>query len=133
MWRRFVLLSSLRRRLLFRALVALARARTALWIYPFSRFRRPEVAAVRGGDPASIVWAINTAARMVPRATCLVRALAAQRLLASHGHVSELRIGVASSAATGFEAHAWVECAGTVLIGRTETQYARLLTWSAAQ
>ena len=48
--------------------------------------------------------------------TCLVRALALQRFLAQHGHVSELRIGVTRSD-KGFEAHAWLIDGEEVLEG----------------
>ena len=51
----------------------------------------------------------------VPRATCLVQALAAQVLLSWQGLDSHLRIGVALSADKEFEAHAWVECDGIAL------------------
>ena len=38
-------------------------------------------------------------------------------LLTRHGYSAQLRIGVARAAAGPFKAHAWVECAGTVIIG----------------
>jgi hypothetical protein len=60
---------------------------------------------------------VEVAARRVPRATCLVRALAAQALLARHGHPSQLRLGVARGADRAFEAHAWLERDGQILIG----------------
>ena len=56
--------------------------------------------------------------------------LAAHRLLAEHGHDSDLRIGVAKSGAAGFAAHAWVECGGAVLVGQTDSEYSLLLEWS---
>jgi hypothetical protein len=64
-----------------------------------------------------IVWAVGAAGRLVPRTTCLARALAAQALLARRGHASELRLGVAGGAGRVFEAHAWLERDGRVLIG----------------
>lgn len=64
---------------------------------------------------ARIAWAIGAGSRYVPRATCLVRALAGRRLLAAHGHRAHLRIGVAKS--TELQAHAWLEYEGRVLIG----------------
>src|SRR5271168_3167277 len=42
-----------------------------------------------------IVWAVETSSRVVPGATCLVRAVAAQYLLASAGYQSQIRVGVA--------------------------------------
>jgi hypothetical protein len=46
-----------------------------------------------------------------------VRAVAAQWLLARHGHPACLRIGVRPRAAAPFEAHAWLEHEGRVIIG----------------
>ena len=116
------------RKLLYAAWVSLVRARIAVSVVSLPCLgRKPRLAAARpGSDPTRIAWAVCVASHFVPRATCLVRALAAHRLLAKHGHVSDLRIGVAKSVATGFTAHAWVESGGTILIGHTDSEYAVL-------
>jgi hypothetical protein len=125
-------LSGADRRLVCAAWVSLVRARIAVWSVSLPRLRRkPHLAARAGADAARIGWAVCVASRFVPRATCLVRALAAHRLLAAHGHDSELRIGVAKGGAAGFAAHAWVECGGAVVVGRTDAEYAVLLEWKA--
>jgi len=70
--------------------------------------------------------AVSRAARLVPRASCLTQALALQRLLSRRGLESSLFLGVDRAGqpsetprlrAKGFEAHAWVEWRGRVLIG----------------
>ncbi len=70
--------------------------------------------------------AVSRAARWVPRASCLTQALVLQRLLARRGYASSLFLGVDRAGkpsqtprprAKGFEAHAWVEWRGRVLIG----------------
>jgi len=70
--------------------------------------------------------AVSRAARLVPRASCLTQALALQRLLARRGLESSLFLGVdragkpsgaARALSKGFEAHAWVEWRGRILIG----------------
>jgi hypothetical protein len=66
--------------------------------------------------PSRIAWAIAATTRLIPRSTCLVRALAARRLLARHGYPSTLHLGVAR-APHGLDAHAWLECQGATLIG----------------
>jgi hypothetical protein len=120
------------RTLLCAAWVSLLRARIAVSVVSLPRLRRnPPLAARPGADPARIAWALGVVSRFVPRPTCLVRALAAHRLLAKHGHASDLRIGVAKSGAAGFAAHAWVECGGTVLVGQTDSEYSLLVDWSA--
>jgi hypothetical protein len=79
----------------------------------------------------SIAWAVTVASRYVPAATCLTQALAVQGLLAGRGHPACLCIGLARSAAGRFQAHAWVECAGRVVIGGAEApiRFTPLLHW----
>jgi len=66
-------------------------------------------------------WAVTRAARFVPGASCLTQALSLQVLLARRGLHSRLCIGVRKGAASAFEAHAWVERGGRVLIGGEDT------------
>ena len=107
------------------ALAYLSVMRIALWTGPFRRLQRTVPIAPRttGPSPDRLAWAITAAAACVPRSTCLVRALAAQRLFARHGHRSDLRIGVAKSAEAVFEAHAWLESDGRTLVGASQRQY----------
>ena len=57
----------------------------------------------------------------MPRATCLTQALALRSLLAADGRPSALRLGVARER-RGFEAHAWLESEGRILIGGGDVQ-----------
>ena len=147
-WRRFVALPPRKRGLLARAWLALARARLELALAPFALVRlRPRVAPTQRADAGSVAWAIRAAARFIPRATCLVQALAAHRLLARLGHDALLNIGVAKPPrgipgsepavreawSYHFGAHAWVEYRGAVLVGGSETQYTPLVQWSGVQ
>ncbi len=62
-------------------------------------------------------WAVRTAAHVLPVSlTCLPQALAVKYLLRNYSNLP-LNIGVQQSAAEGFEAHAWVERAGRIIIG----------------
>lgn len=75
-----------------------------------------------------IVWALDAAARLVPGATCLVQALAAQTLLIRHGYRPRLTIGVEKNK-DRFTAHAWITCGGEILIGgQLARNYASLLS-----
>jgi hypothetical protein len=68
-----------------------------------------------------VVWAVELASLYVPTTgTCLVRALAAQVLLARRGHPTLLHIGVARKGGEGLQAHAWLESGGKVVIGGHE-------------
>ena len=132
---RFLALPSAEQRLVLAAACLLAGVRLGLWILPFRRVHgavgalasRPRPRAPSGPTIERIVWAVGAANCLVPRTTCLVRALAAQALLGRHGHTSELRLGVAGGAGRAFEAHAWLEHDGRVLIGGpVEARYAPL-------
>ena len=129
---RFVALSPAERRLFLGAAGLLATVRLALWVLPF-RWVGGSLSALgaRRGSPRSgappvesVVWAVGAAARLVPGATCLVRALTAQTLLARRGYASQLRLGAAGGPGRPFEAHAWIERDGQVLIGGpVDTRY----------
>lgn len=71
-----------------------------------------------------LIGAIETAGRNVPRATCLVRAIAGQAFLARYGHQTDLRIGVLKDQSEErVKAHAWLESQGLVLLGGTVGPY----------
>ncbi len=119
--RAFLALTATDQVLLVRALAWVVLARVALWFVPFTRLRaaadglRPS-SFRRGADPRRIAWAVERSARVVPRATCLSQALAADAMLRRAGRMPTLRIGVAKDAGT-LEAHAWLELDGEVLVG----------------
>ena len=86
----------------------------------------------RTGAKPELLTAFRRAAVRLP-GTCLVRALALQRLLAEHGHRSELRIGVAKGDG-GLLAHAWLVDGPEILVGggaQAET-YKVLAQWPTA-
>lgn len=88
-------------------------ARTAGWAVP------PAALAAR------VAWSVDQASRLAARPTCLVRAIAGQRLLAMKGYGSEIRVGVCNSGETGFEAHAWLKAGDTVVLGGTSSELGR--------
>ena len=118
------------RRLLISAVLLLWAVRLGLWLLPLRTLRRlvtrfqghpPRLPAT--GSEASrlsierIAWAVAQASRSVPRATCLTQAFAAQILLTRQGYPASLRIGVAKGEGGQFQAHAWVETQGRVVLG----------------
>ena len=63
-----------------------------------------------------------------PAETCLTQALATQVLLTRRGHQTSLQIGVARGEENQFQAHAWLECGGKVVIGGSELErYTRIV------
>lgn len=109
------------RRLLLTASGWLLAFRIALWTRPFAEVRSlvdrwSGRSPSAGVAPARVAWAVEHAARIVPGATCLTRALAAEVMLRRTGGRPDLRFGVARDAGD-FEAHAWLELGGRVLVG----------------
>ena len=77
--------------------------------------RIPVVARPVSGEAASsIARAVTRARAAVPGATCLVRALALQALLARRGRSAHLRLGFVRSEDGVVSGHAWVESEGRV-------------------
>lgn len=105
-----------------------AAVRLLLWTLPYARARallgRPSglAPAPRGSAPVpdAVAARVARAARVIPGATCLVQALAAEWLLARAGYRTTVRFGVARRGA-GIEAHAWLEYDGRVLLGGEES------------
>jgi hypothetical protein len=65
-----------------------------------------------------IAWAVAAASGLVPDGSnCLIRALAAGRMLSHYGYASTLQIGVTKALDGGLAAHAWLESDGRVIIG----------------
>ncbi len=131
--------TSTERRLLAEAASLLVAARTALWIFPYrwtqrrfsvpvSRARRVADEAVAAGLAADVALAVRRASRGVPAASCLTQALATRAMLGRHGVTCTLCFGVAKRDDGMLEAHAWVEHAGRVVIGRVPDmeRFARL-------
>jgi Transglutaminase-like superfamily len=124
------------RSLLAEAVLWLAATRLGLWLLPLQQVRRLLARAAlsamrtRRSRPSveRIVWAVSAAQRVVPRATCLPQALAAEALLLRSGYAAGLRIGVVRTAPGRLVGHAWVEQDGRVVLGdmRDLSRYAPL-------
>jgi hypothetical protein len=104
--------------------------RLALWVIPFPKlynwaiqFRKGSIGdkPLSNGQVYKVVWAVSAAARRVPKATCLTQALATQIMLGRRGHRTSLQLGIMKTQAGKFDAHAWVERNGHVLIGLNNT------------
>jgi len=139
----FLRLPSWDRRLLIKATVTVGAVRMGLWVLPFRILRRivsttTTANEVQTADRTTInrvVWAVWTASRYVPAATCLTQALATQVLLGRRRQPACLRVGVAKGEDGQLQAHAWVESDGAVIIGGSESelgQYTPLLALNGA-
>ena len=92
--------------------------------------RRQASWPARHPDPAwleDFAWALNAAARRVPfRADCIVRVLAAERVLTLRGWAFDIRLE-AGPAAAGFAAHASLACGGVEVTGGGSSELATLV------
>lgn len=114
---------------LARATVWVVGVRAALATLPWRRvsewFATP---GARPGTPdwdrARIdLWAVHAVTRRLLKGRpCLTQALVARRFLRRHGVKTDLRLGAVRDE-RGFQAHAWLERDGRVVIGGTESIY----------
>ena len=125
----------------FSAFFLLAAVRVALWLLPFKALRWIFFRLARAYGPRTEkdqfpsetgVWALEAASRYVPRATCLTQAMAGQLLFGLKGTPASVRIGVAKQGPRNFEAHAWLESEGKILIGGADAdqRYACLMAFN---
>ena len=110
------------RSLLIEALWLVVTARVAMRTLPFTAVRRYLARRVPPGragvsTPEQIARAVKAVGRRIPGTTCLTEAVAGHTMLQRHGHDAVLRIGVRRGDSATLDAHAWVECGGTVAIG----------------
>jgi Transglutaminase-like superfamily len=122
-WQRFWRLSGVERRIVLEAAAVLIATRAGLGVAGFHRWKswldRVKPGTKRDDDGSSAAF---TVARMEAaaerhlffRPNCLERSLSLWWLLRRRGISSDLRIGGRKDGGR-FEAHAWLECNGTVL------------------
>jgi hypothetical protein len=129
------------RRLVLQVVPWLLAIRLALKLIPLPALRRALGGAARtlpmsnhSGDvePMRVAWAVRAASRrLLGDGSCLAQALTTELFLRRVHIPASLCIGVAKDEAGKLVAHAWVESAGTVVIGGTQLRlerYARLVT-----
>lgn len=131
---KFFRLDAADRQLLVSAFFLVSSVRLGLSVLPFSIMRRLLLGSGRSDRRSPIasgdivdrtVWAVTVASSYVPAATCLTQALAARKLLVKWGCDAVVRIGAARNKAGRFQAHAWVESSGKVVIGGSESSLNR--------
>jgi hypothetical protein len=117
---------------LIQTVLVTAIVRLGLWLLPFRNVQQiVNSLAYSANQPkpcpsiAQLANTVTAASRYVPAASCLTQALTMQILLGRCGHVSTLRIGVARSQDGKFQAHAWVELEGRIVIGGTAEDLAQ--------
>lgn len=123
---KFLRLSAADCRLLGKTLLLVWAIRLGLWLLPFRVVRCLLLKMANGLTGAEtsdcimvnrIVWAVTKTSPYVPAATCLTQAIATKVLLGRYGYHVNVHLGVAWSEAGQFQAHAWVESKGNIIIG----------------
>lgn len=79
----------------------------------------------RALSPQLLTWTIETAARFIPGASCLTRALALRYLLAQAAVDACIEIGVRTTESGTFKAHAWVKMDDGLITNDTPDNIAR--------
>lgn len=126
--RKLLVLSTADLQLLVEAGLLVVLVRLGLWVLPFRKLKAftehmPLDARKENIDwefAGKIAWAVRVTSRLIFKASCLTQAVATQILLTRRGFSSDLQIGVARNEAGKFEAHAWVESRGRVVIGELQ-------------
>lgn len=122
---KFFLLNKAERRIFISALRLLAYYRVSLKVCPLKsiflevrRECRDEIAGVNqiGITIGRIGQLIGTASRCIPFTTCFSRALAGLVVYRANGFPVKLHIGVSRDQNDGLAAHAWLTCAGEVVL-----------------
>lgn len=124
---RFVKLPTAEKILFTEAFFFVAATRIVLWVIPFRLFKNsfrkffstsPEIAEPDWSQLEKIVRAVKFASRFIPFASCLTQAVSALIIVKLNGQQAELKIGVTGGTNKEFEAHAWLERDGQILIGK---------------
>jgi len=105
------------------ALCVIAMIRLGLSTLGYNRLRHIVPVARHAAPPEmlrAVAWAVRRSARLVPGASCLTQALAAQFLLARRGFNSIIKVGVREEGGK-ILAHAWLISETQVVIGGSGT------------
>lgn len=129
----FIKLSSQEKLLALESLFWIILIRIMIWIFPFPYVKKKvqNIANYSLNDSNKVPierirFMIIMASRYVPQATCLVQSLAGYILFSKYGYNTLIKIGVINEEGI-FEAHAWLEHRGKVVLGESEKNYKTIL------
>lgn len=111
--------------------------RVMIWVFPFSFVQKrvqiianylspDELDKIPTVKMKRIRMMIVIISRYIPWATCLVQAMAGHILFSRYGYNTIIKIGVLNEDGV-FEAHAWLEKNGDVVLGESEKNYKTIL------
>ncbi len=121
-FRKFVSLSFREKLFLVKAVLLVLAIRLGLTFLTFSTLQGylRKGAKMQNGSTQrlsvdQVAWLVAAASRFIPKATCLVQAMALDDLLYRQGYSANLQIGVTKGEKGELQAHAWVESGGRVI------------------
>jgi Transglutaminase-like superfamily len=131
---KFLRLPGRDRLFLLKTYILLTLIRLGLWLVPFEQLWKALVRLGQYRTPKAFsspvriwavvqraIWAVNWSCKLTPGgAKCLARALTVKVLLDRNYCAADFKIGVAKNGDGKFEAHAWIEVEGTVVIGQLQ-------------
>ena len=106
------------------AVILVSAIRVGLTLLPFSTLQKLlakitkkniDLERKRRFSIDQVAWSVAAVSHCVPKATCLVQALAIQVLLLSQDYPANLQIGVVKDGEEQLQAHAWVEIQGKII------------------
>lgn len=124
---RFFIFPYQKKKLLVQSLTLVWIVRLSLWLIPFKWLNKclsyfePDVQNIKETDWEiinSVTASVRVSSKYVPYSSCLTQALATRTLLNLKGQKSQLKIGVDKDKKENFEAHAWIEKDGKIIIGK---------------
>jgi hypothetical protein len=127
--RKFLSLPLREKFLLMKAALLVLTIRVGLTLLPFSTLQKilPKVTKKcidlerkRTFSIDQVAWSVAASSHCLPKATCLVQALAIQVLLLHEGYPANLQFGVTKGDRKELQAHAWVESEGRVIDNGSE-------------
>ena len=126
----FLKQSRVDQKLLITTLLSMITIRLKLYLIPFNSIHRSleksNHKTLNDIPISKLIWAVQTVSNYIPHATCLTKALTAQNLLKKNGYNGIIKIGVGKDINGEFEAHAWLEYSGKVVLGESEKEYVPL-------
>ncbi len=127
----FLELTGSDKQLIIKTLLLMLRTRLILSLLPFKytqKFSNKKITKETGELSVNkLIWAVESVSNYIPKATCLTKALTAHNLLNEYGYINQIKIGVGKDVKGEFEAHAWLEYSGEVILGESDKDFIPLL------
>ena len=123
---KFILLDNEEKKLLFKIYIFIWIVRLRLWFTSYAKTKvwsEKKINAYFATFQEKVfkeqilLQFINTASRLIPKASCLTKALAGHTILKFFNCQNDLYIGVKINSNSDFEAHAWLQKDQTILLG----------------